>query len=329
MPGAPIGPRSGTWVSTDGERVRVLLAGAGGAIGIPLARQLIAHGHEVLGLIRHRAGEERLIDLGVRPVVADVLDREELLRAVDRLTADAVINELTALPQPLARPTMGRLRGKGTANLLAAADVLGAGRFITQSSIFGYGCRDHGPEALTERAPFGRPLGGRSDPYSVALCGAEEQALGASIGVALRCGVLYGGSPHQLQRSVARGGLLSWVHHEDAAAATVAALERGQAGQAYNIVDDEPVSWHDVMIAMAQCLGAARPRRLPPWLFRLTAPELAGLAIDTSMRVSNTKARTGLGWHPRFPTYRHGLRAMRTARRHAADRAVAAGGLLP
>src|SRR5436309_964416 len=138
--------------------MKVLLAGATGAIGIPVTRRLLAHGHEVLGLTRDRSGADRLRARGVTPVVANALDREDLLRAVDGLSADAVIHELTALrkmPRTFAgMATTNRLRTEGTANLLAAAAALGAQRFVTQSMILGYGYRDHGSTVLNESAPF-------------------------------------------------------------------------------------------------------------------------------------------------------------------------------
>ncbi|GAA4579814.1 hypothetical protein GCM10023176_58310 [Micromonospora coerulea] len=134
--------------------MRVLLAGAGGAIGVPLTRKLIDHGHEVYGLTRGQGRARALADRGVRPVVADAMDRDALLRAVDGLAADAVVHELTALTKPPLRHSgmaqTNRLRVEGTANLLAAADVVGARRFLTQSIVLGYGYRDHGDRVLTE-----------------------------------------------------------------------------------------------------------------------------------------------------------------------------------
>jgi nucleoside-diphosphate-sugar epimerase len=109
---------------------------------------------------------------------------------------------------------------------------------------------------------------------------------------------------------VSSGGLLGWVHHLDAAAATVAALENGRPGQAYNIVDDQPATWREVFTAMAAGFGAPAPRRVPRWLLRLFAPYIALVAAGTSMRVSNAKARSELGWQPRFRTYHDGIAAM-------------------
>jgi nucleoside-diphosphate-sugar epimerase len=90
----------------------------------------------------------------------------------------------------------------------------------------------------------------------------------------------------------------------------VGALEHGRPGQAYNLVDDLPATWQEVYTAMAQALGTPPPRQIPRWLFRLVAPYVASFAVDTSMRVANTKAKTELGWQPTFPTYHDGIRAM-------------------
>jgi nucleoside-diphosphate-sugar epimerase len=301
--------------------MKVLLAGASGAIGVPITRQLIAHGHQVLGLTRDPAGGRRLQALGATPVVADALDRDGLLRAVDGYRADAVIHELTALRKPPTRHSgmalTNRLRTEGTVNLLAAADVLGARRFLTQSIIFGYGYSAHGGHLLTEDDPFGRPAGNRTDPHVAAMRATEQAAFSAPEGIALRYGLLYGGDAAQLRALLARrglpvatGGVLGWIHHQDAAAATVAALEHGRPGQAYNLVDDLPATWREVYVAMAEAFGAPPPRRLPRWVFRLVAPYVASFAVDTSMRVANAKARAELGWRPAYPTYRDGIAAM-------------------
>jgi nucleoside-diphosphate-sugar epimerase len=301
--------------------MKVLLAGASGAIGMPLTRQLLAHDHQVLGLTRDPAAAGRLAALGARPVVADALDRDGLLRALDGLAADAVIHELTALRKPPLRHSgmalTDRLRTEGTTNLLAAAEALGARRFLTQSFILGYGYRDHGARVLTEQAPFGRPAGNRCDPHVAAMRSTEQQAFTAPEGMALRYGLLYGGDAEQLRAllnrrgvPVARGGVLGWVHHQDAVAATVAALEHGRAGQAYNVVDDQPASWLEVFTAMAKAFGAPPPRRLPGFVLRLLAPYVASFVVGTSMQVSNAMAKAELGWHPAFPTYHEGIQAM-------------------
>jgi nucleoside-diphosphate-sugar epimerase len=148
----------------------------------------------------------------------------------------------------------------------------------------------------------------------------EQQAFTAPEGIALRYGILYGGDARQMRAllvnrrvPVAAGGPLGWIHHEDAAAATVAALESGSPGQAYNVVDDEPASWLEVVTAMAAAFGAPRPRVLPGWLLRLAAPYVASFVVGTSMHVANAKAKAELGWRPTYPSWREGVRAMASA----------------
>ncbi|MEV4262447.1 NAD(P)-dependent oxidoreductase [Kribbella sp. NPDC049584] len=303
--------------------MKVLVAGATGAIGTRITRRLVAGGHKVLGLTRHPGKASALAELGAQPVVADALDREALLRAVDGLAADAVIHELTALSSAPTRHsgmvTTDRLRTEGTTHLLDAAQTLGATVFVTQSIILGYGYRDHGDKLLTEDDPFGRPAGNAGDAHLAAMVSAEQQAFTAPIGIALRYGMFYGGDADQMRPvlakrklPVANGGVLGWIHHDDAAAATVAALEHGDAGNAYNIVDDLPATWEELFTTMARQFGAPPPRKVPRWVMRLAAPYVASFATDTTMRVSNAKAKNLLGWTPAYPTYRDGIKALRS-----------------
>src|SRR5512133_342943 len=309
--------------------MKVLLAGASGALGVPIARRLVEHGHEVLGLTRDPQNRTRLQELGMTPVVADALDRDALLRALAGHAADAVIHELTALRKPPLRHSgmalTNRLRTVGTTNLLAAAQQLGARRFLTQSIILGYGYSDHGDQLLSEEAPFGVPQGDACDPHVEAMRSTEQQAFTAPEGVALRYGVLYGGDAEHMRTLLASrklpvtsGGTLGWIHHEDAAAATVAALEYGRGGQAYNLVDDRPATWEEVVRAMARAFGAPPPWKLPQWAFRLIAPLIASVAVDTSVRVSSAKAHAELNWRPAFPTYLEGIADMVSVVRQAA-----------
>ena len=301
--------------------MRVLLAGASGAIGTPLTRQLIAAGHQVIGITRSRANAERLRAAGAESLVADVLDRENLLTAVRDVRADAVMHQLTALGTTKIRNAMlgtNNLRTTGTAHLLAAARVVGAHRFLTQSIVLGYGYRDHGPHLITEGDPFAQPAPGRFGSAITALHSAEEQVLSVDEmeGVALRYGAFYGQDSftnmivklvrkRRLPVPSSGGGFVSFIYLEDAAAATVAALEKGRAGQAYNIVDDEPVRWVDYLDALAAELGARRPWRVPTWMLR-AIPYLHTI-MTTSMRVSNAKAKRELGWAPAVSTYRQGV----------------------
>jgi nucleoside-diphosphate-sugar epimerase len=301
--------------------MKVLLAGASGAVGTPLTRRLIVAGHEVVGITRSRATAERLRGNGVEAVVADVMDRGGLLTAVRDVRADAVVHQLTALGTTKMREAMqgtNDLRTTGTAHLIAAAHAVGAHRFVTQSIVFGYGYRDHGPHVLTEDDPFGEPASGFVGPAVAAIRSTEEQVFSADEleGVALRYGLFYGQDSfvrmivnlvrkRRLPVPSSGGGLATFIHLEDAAAATVAALEKGRAGQAYNIVDDEPVRWADFLDTLAAELGVRRPRRVPTWMLR--AIPYVHTLMSTSMRVSNAKAKRELGWAPTVPTYREGI----------------------
>jgi nucleoside-diphosphate-sugar epimerase len=309
--------------------MRVLLAGASGAVGTPLTRQLIAAGHEVVGITRSPASAERLRSAGAQAVVADVMDRENLLTAVRDVRADAVMHEMTALHTTKTREAMqgtNNLRTTGTTNLLAAARAVGAHRFLTQSIVLGYGYRDHGPHVITEDDPFAEPAPGQFGSVITALRSTEEQVFSADEmeGIALRYGLFYGQDSftrmlsnlvrkRRLPVPSSGGGFASFVYLDDAAAATVAALEKGRAGQAYNIVDDEPVRWADYLDTLAAELGARRPWRVPTWMLR--AIPYVHTLLTTSMRVSNAKARRELGWAPAVSTYREGIRLVAAASR--------------
>jgi nucleoside-diphosphate-sugar epimerase len=301
--------------------MKVLLAGASGAVGTPLTHQLIAAGHQVVGITRSQANAERLRTAGAEAVVADVMDRENLLAAVRDVRADAVMHQLTALGTTKMREAMqgtNVLRTTGTAHLLAAARAVGAHRFLTQSIVFGYGYRDHGPHVITEDEPFAEPVPGPLGPAIAAMRSTEEQVFTADEmeGIALRYGAFYGQDSftrmitnlvrkRRLPVPSSGGGFVDFIYLEDAAAATVAALEKGRAGQAYNIVDDEPARWADYLDTLAAELGARRPWRVPTWMLR-PIPYLHTI-MTTSMHVSNAKARRELGWAPAVSTYREGI----------------------
>ncbi|MDX2292985.1 MULTISPECIES: NAD-dependent epimerase/dehydratase family protein [Streptomyces] len=301
--------------------MRILLAGATGAIGRPLTRALARDGHEVLALARSEGSAQTVRALGGTPVHADALDREGLLRALDGLSADAVVHQLTALSSPKLRLTADDpsnvLRERGTAHLLEAAGVLGAGRFVTQSLVLGYGYRDHGTRPVTEEDPFGVRNGTVADHVITGLVEAEGRLFAADhvAGTALRYGVFYGPGtwfdPTPGSRPfpvpAGGGGTMSWIHVEDAAEATVAALERGRAGEAYNIVDDRPSTWGELAAARGSRL------RIPGPLLRLAVPYLGSLMLDTRLRVSHAKATRELGWTPRYADHREGMRAGRAA----------------
>lgn len=302
--------------------MRVLLAGATGAIGQPLIPKLRAAGHEVLALHRAVAAATGLEAQGATPVHADVLDRSAVLEALTGSAVDAVIAELTALKKtPIRHRDMAvtnRLRTEGTANLLAAAPALGARRFVTQSIVFGYGFGDWEGRILTEADPFGPPGTGRFEEHVAALRFNEQLVLRAPslTGTALRYGLFYGpgaasagivdGVRRRRLPVVRGGGPLPWVSIGDAASATVAALDA--PGGAYNVVDDLPVSLSDMITATAEAVGAPRPRVVPEWLLALTP--YARAVMKGGLRVSNAKAKADLGWVLEAPTYREGLAAL-------------------
>ncbi len=316
--------------------MKVLIAGATGALGIPLVRALKAYGHEVIGITRTPGKSSRLEGLGAQPIVADVMDREGLLRAVNGRQADAVVHVLTALPKngPMRHRDMYQtdaLRDVGTTHLLAAAREVGAHKIVVESMHVGYGFGDWGETVLTEEQPFAPP--GRSQELERHLAGfrsMEQQIFEATRagwieGISLRYGAFYGPEStapliNLLRRRslpLPAGGqmFMSWIYIEDAATAIVAALERGRAGQGYNIVDDEPVRWRDFMTELAHAVGVPAPWSIPRWVLRLAAPYGEFFIGETSLRASNALARSELSWVPHVPTYREGAQKIAQALR--------------
>lgn len=307
--------------------MKVFVAGASGAIGRPLLRRLVAAGHEVTGMTRREQGAERIRAAGATSVVCDVFDLEGLGRAVQQAAPEVVVHELTALPprldykakdDPLA-PT-NRLRSEGTRNLLSAARAAGARRVVAESVAFLYA--PVGGWVKGEEAPL---FMGAPDPFGDAvdaLADLERQVTEAEgiEGLVLRYGWLYGpgtyfdrdGSQtedaHRRRAPiVGKGdGTFSFIHVEDAAAATVAAVQRGAPG-IYNVVDDEPAPVSAWLPALAEAVGAKPPRHLPVWLGRLAAGEV-GVSMMTQIHgTSNAKAKRELVWGPRYRSYREGF----------------------
>jgi nucleoside-diphosphate-sugar epimerase len=294
--------------------MNIFLAGGTGAIGIPLVRELVAAGHQVTALTRSPANQEMLRALGARPAIADALDREALIAAVAAARPTHVIHELTALPKGGPRkasdlaPT-NRLRTDGTRNLLDAAIKTGARRFIVGS--FGI---------LSARGSADAASG---DEAAAAVQSMESQVLdatrrGAIEGVILRYGMFYGLETastvtmiemvRKRRLPVIRGdaGQLPFIHIEDAVSATIAALDRAPAGAVYDIVDDRAVSISEIVNTIAAYSGSPAPYHVPAWLPRLVAPYMARI-MSIRMPLSNAKARTELGWRPKYSTVREGL----------------------
>jgi len=297
--------------------MRVFVAGGSGAIGIPLVQALVGAGHQVTALTRSPEKQAWLRNLGAIPAIADALDAAALETAVAAARPTHVIHQLTALPKGGPRrarelAATNRLRVEGTRNLLDAAIAAGARRIVA------------GSFALIAEPWPGLPRAARDG--ADAIVSMEAQILEASQahrieGVVLRYGLFYGPNTPSTEQMVAlvrrrllpvvRGdhGLLPCIHIDDAVSATVAALDKGVPGAVYDSVDDRPVSMTEIVKAIAEYTGAPAPFAVPAWLPRLLAPYLASV---TSLRLplSNARARTELGWQPRFSTWRDGLSEM-------------------
>jgi len=305
--------------------MKVFVAGASGVVGRHLVPQLVGAGHDVTGTARSPEKAAALRRLGAEPVELDALDREATLRAVKETGPDAVINQLTKLPREYNprkvdyEPT-NRVRVEGGRNLIDAARAAGARRLITQSIAFLYApdgepVKDEEAPAFTDaHEPFGGGVRAMLE-HERAVTGSSDLD-----GLALRYGWFYGPDTYyasdgnigeQVRKRrfpiVGSGeGVTSFLHIEDAAGATVAALERGAAG-VYNVVDDDPAEFREWLPVYAEALGAKPPRRVPVWLARLVAGPLIGLVTDLR-GASNAKAKRELGWEPRYPSWRQGFR---------------------
>jgi nucleoside-diphosphate-sugar epimerase len=300
----------------------VFVAGASGWIGTQLVPQLIGAGHEVYGTHSSAAKAERVTALGATPVMVDLLDPVVVREAVLEVQPDAIIHQATAL----ANVKFGRnldktfamtnaLRTKGTDALLAAAREAGVRRFVGQSFAPYRYARDGGPVKTEED-----PLDATPPPHTEETYAAMtylEDAVTAFGGIALRYGGFYGGPNDGLVEPIRKrqmpivgdgGGVFPFIHLEDAAAATLLALEH-DGPAIYNIVDNESAPVREWLPVYAQALGAKPPRRVPKWLARLFAGEAAVVLGTEARGASNAKARRELGWTPRYPSWREGFMA--------------------
>jgi 2-alkyl-3-oxoalkanoate reductase len=311
--------------------MKVFVAGATGAIGTQLLPQLVTAGHDVVGMTRSPAKADRVRALGARPVVADVLDSDAVARVVAESEPEVIIHQLTALsgepdvrhPDRFAAPT-NRLRIEGTDHLVAAGRAVGIRRFIAQSVVaLGTYARTGGPVKTEDEPPdLDLPAKGRSVPDAIRYLERVVAGIDWADGVALRYGSFYGpgtglsADPEAFfTKAIGKrrfpiigdgGGVWSFIHIEDVAGATVAAVDHGGPG-AYNIVDDEPAPVREWLPFLADQLGAKRPMRVPRFLARLLAGEAAVLQMTEVRGGSNAKAKRELGWHPRWDTWRVGF----------------------
>ena len=313
--------------------MRVLVAGATSTLGGPVLRELRARGHDTVALTRSDARRPELEAAGSEMTLGDVHDRDGVRAALARARPDAVISLLIVLPKrgPMRMSDFKeteRLWRVGVPNLIAAAEAAGVRRLVAESVIFAYGYGDLGPTPVHEDGPT--PGGGvirGQDRVLGTLREMERVVLEADglEGVVLRYGAFHGPavpSSRMMVRLARRrllvlpgGGraTLSWIDVDDAGRATVDALERGAAGELYNVVDDESVVFRDYAHELARAAGAPRPLSVPMALARLTTPYAANILGRTQLPVSNAKAKRELGWAPAVATYREAARAIAAA----------------
>jgi nucleoside-diphosphate-sugar epimerase len=306
--------------------MRIFVAGASGALGSRLVPQLIDAGHEVIGTHHSPASEELLRMLGAQPVMLDLLDARAVRKAVLETEPEAIVHQATAL----ANAKWGRnfdkifartneLRTKGTDALLAAAREAGVRRLVAQSFASMRYAREGRP-VKTEEDPLD-PSPPKATREAQAAMRYLEQMITDAGGIALRYGGFYGAANDGLIEPVRKrqfpivdggGGVFSFIHLDDAAAATVLALEH-DGPAIYNIVDVEPAPVREWLPVLANVLGAKPPQHVPVWLARLIGGELAVIIGTESHGASNAKAKRELGWTLRYPSWRTGFPAVYSA----------------
>src|SRR5688572_20404320 len=315
--------------------MKVFVAGATGALGKELVPQLVARGHEVVGMTRSTSKQDLVRHLGARPVVADALDPDAVAQAVASAEPEVIVHQLTALsgkmsmrdarhPDRSSAVIMtNRLRTEATDHLLAAGRAVGARRFVAQS-IAAFRFAHAGGPVQTEADPLDPdpPAALRTGLAAILHLEQAVTTIESGDGLALRYGGFYGPgtaislAPDAVMAAPIRkrrfpivgdgGGVWSYVHIEDAAAATAVAVERGRPG-IYNVVDDDPAPVREWLPVLASALGAKPPRRIPRWLGRLAAGEMATAMMTELKGASNEKAQRELGWQLRYPSWRQGF----------------------
>lgn len=311
--------------------MKVLVAGATGALGQQLVPRLVAQGHEVVGMTRTASKREALRALGATATVADALDPDAVARAVAEAEPDVIVHQLTALSGSLnmrrfdrSFAETNRLRTEGTDHLLAAGQACGVRRFVAQSFAGWPFARSGGP-VKTEDDPLDPAPPDAMRRTLAAIRYLEDVVTSAAWtdGIALRYGGFYGpgtslAADGDYLAAIRKrrfpvvgsgGGVWSFVHIGDAADATLAAIERGRRG-VYNIVDDHPAAVAEWLPAVAGVLGAKPPRRVPRSLGRVLAGEPATVMMTEVRGASNAKAKRELGWQPSHPSWLEGFAAV-------------------
>jgi nucleoside-diphosphate-sugar epimerase len=309
--------------------MKVFVAGATGAVGKRLVPPLVANGHDVVGMTRSSEKLDSLRAAGAEPVVADGLDRDAVMQVVKRAEPEVVIHEMTGLTGVKSFKRFddefaltNRLRNEGARHLVDAAQAAGARRIVAQS----YGNWNYertGSQPKTEEDPLDPSPPANQRESLAAIRELEQTVLGADgiEGIALRYANLYGpgtgfaldGDLVEMVRKrrlpiVGNGaGVWSFIHVDDVATATIAAIGRGAPG-VYNVADDEPAPVVEWLPELAKAVGAKPPRRVPVWLGRLATGDV-GVSMMTQIRgTSNAKAKRELGWSPRYASWRDGFR---------------------
>ena len=306
--------------------MRVFVAGGAGVLGRRLVPRLVARGHQVTATTTSAAKLDLLAELGAEGVVMDGLDAVSVGEAVAKARPDAIVHQMTGISlthagkpdlkhfDRWALPTI-RLRTEGTDHLLAAAEATGVPHFVAQGYANWNGIRQGG-WVKTEEDPLD-PMTGTAAQTSMAALGHVEDVVGKAGGTVLRYGGFYGPGATDDQVELVRkrqfplvgsgAGYASWVHLDDAASATVLAVEQ-QARGVFNIVDDEPAPAIQWLPYLAECAGAKRPMRVPRWLARPLAGQVAVLMMTEGRGFSNAKAKRELGWELRYPSWRQGFK---------------------
>jgi nucleoside-diphosphate-sugar epimerase len=305
--------------------MRVFVAGGTGVIGRRLVPQLVARGHQVTGTTTSAAKLRLLEQLGAEGIVMDGLDATSVSEAVTAARPDAIVHQMTSLsvahngkpnfrhPERLTATT-NRLRTEGVDHLLAAAEATGVSHVVAQSVATWTEIGDGGRVSEEDPLPS-EEVGPKMRAAAEALRHVEDVVVKAG-GTALRYGGFYGpGSTDDLVELVrkrlfplvGRGtGYFNWVHLDDAASATVLAVEQ-QATGVFNIVDDEPAQVREWLPYLAESAGARRPMRLPKWVAQLLAEEMVKIVTE-GRAFSNAKAKRELGWELRYPSWRQGFK---------------------